>query len=375
MGALLAAMVACLAAPASASDAAFFGALTRGRAELSMPGFRLGGAAQAPPILEPAAAAIVGPLLSKTQASGAVVAFVSGGGIRVLGFGETAAGSGRAPDGDTVYQIGSLTKLFTGLALADMVGRGQVGLDDPIETLLPPGTRVPEFSGKKITLRHLANHVSGLPRMPSNFNPADPLDPYADYDAGLLYAFLASHALASEPGAKAEYSNVGAGLLGHALAFKAGVSVDELLERRVCAPLGMTDTFARLDASRQARLAPGYYLGQEVPPWTFSALGGAGALRSTADDMSRFVSAQLGLSATPLASAIAKTHQDALFWQAAPIAGGFLLGHCGGTFGHQACLVLDTAASRGVILLLNAGPLSATDDSASQAALELFGLP
>ena len=151
------------------------------------------------------------------------------------------AGTGLPPvDEDTVFELGSITKLFTALLLADMAGHNQVALDEPVAALLPTGTPMPRH-GEAITLRHLAMHTAGLPRVPAGL-PLDSPDPYANYSAERLYAALVGVRLARRPGDAFEYSNLGAGLLGHALGLRAGQGYEALLAARILAPLGMAST-------------------------------------------------------------------------------------------------------------------------------------
>jgi D-alanyl-D-alanine-carboxypeptidase/D-alanyl-D-alanine-endopeptidase len=127
-------------------------------------------------------------------------------------------------DGGTLFEIGSITKTFTGILLGEMAERGEVRLEDPVQDLLPKGTMVPARNGRAIRLIDLASHASGLPRMPDNFAPSDPRNPYADYTADRLYTFLRGHQLTRDVGQQVEYSNLGAGLLAHALTVRAGKS-------------------------------------------------------------------------------------------------------------------------------------------------------
>ena len=211
-------------------------------------------------------------LLNRTgenrKAVGIVVGLVDASGERFLASGATAPGGAVLPGADTVYEIGSITKVFTSLVLADMVVRGEVGLDDPVAKFLPATVKVPERDGKRITLRDLSNQVSGLPRMPDNLKPADGADPYVDYSADRLYEFLARCELGRAVGEKYEYSNLGVGLLGHALALKAGMGYEELVSKRVLEPLGMADTAivaARaLESPPSARQRPQPEPGQEL---------------------------------------------------------------------------------------------------------------
>ncbi len=158
----------------------------------------------------------------------------------------------------TVFEIGSISKAFTGVLLADMILRGEVALDDAVATHLPPGTRVPDKDGAVITLRHLTTHTSGLPRLPDNLDPKDPTDPYADYDAARLTAFLATHQLRRAPGSTYEYSNLGAGLLGFALATRAGMSYGDLLRTRILEPLGMMESGVVESETMRRNLASGH---------------------------------------------------------------------------------------------------------------------
>jgi serine-type D-Ala-D-Ala carboxypeptidase/endopeptidase len=208
-----------------------------------------------------------------------VFGVVDGNKSEVVAFGKLD--DGKAPDGDTVYEIGSVTKTFTATLLAQAVlsGRVTLDLDTPASQLLL-GFKIPSRSGKEIALSDLANHYSGLPRMPSNFQPSDQANPYADYDAAKLKAFLAGYQLPRDPGASYDYSNLGFGLLGYALAQLEHTSYDALVEEEILRPLGMTMS------GMVTHLAPGHdSTGKAVENWDFDTLAGAGAMRSTANDM------------------------------------------------------------------------------------------
>src|SRR5690606_23777699 len=222
---------------------------------------------------------------------GIVIGVVEPDGVRVVA--GAATPDGAAFEGTTLFEIGSISKVFTALILADMVAKGELALDTPAETLLPPGHRMPE-GARKITLADLALHVSGLPRLPGNLAMADPADPYARYDEAQLLAFLDDHALSREPGAVWEYSNLGAGLLGYLLGRAAGTDYATLLRERITGPLGMSDTMIELPATAEARLAPSLdpYL-RPAKPWHLAVLAGAGGIRSSANDMLKFARAAL----------------------------------------------------------------------------------
>src|SRR5262249_38746339 len=156
--------------------------------------------------------------------------------------------------------------------------------------------KVPEFGGKKITLVDLATHTSGLPRLPSNMAPKDPNNPYADYTMEQLYQFLSGYALTRDIGSKMEYSNLGVGLLGNALARRAGMDYETLMRTRIAAPLKMDDTRVALSAAMKDRLAKGHNdVREPAANWDVPVLAGAGAIRSDARDMLQFVAAHLGL--------------------------------------------------------------------------------
>ena len=236
----------------------------------------------------------VRPLVEGEYCVGLVVGVVDETGRRVYGYGRTSEKDGEPPGGDTVFEIGSATKAFTGVLLADMVRRGEVSLDDPVQTFLPPGTKVPQDDGAAITLGHLASLTAGLQRMPDNFAPKDPNNPYADYSVERMYAFLAACEPERSAGESYEYSNLGMGLLGHALALRAGKGYEDLVVERICAPLGMNDTRVTLTDAMKARLAPGHDAdGEPAANWDIPTFAGAGALRSTGNDMARFLAANL----------------------------------------------------------------------------------
>ena len=236
-----------------------------------------------------------------------LVAVVLNGGRRIdAAYGRSDSADNRALDADTVFEIGSITKVFTALLLADMIVRGEVVASDPVAKFLPGNVRVPYFESTSITLLDLATYTSGLPIMPSNFTPRNAANPYADYSVEQLYDFVSNYKLRFKPGTHYEYANLGFGLLGHALALRAGKSYEELVVSRICAPLGMEDTRITLSQSMQQRLAHGHNASLEpVANWDIPTLAGAGALRSTANDLVKFLEACLGNRPSPLAPAMA----------------------------------------------------------------------
>jgi serine-type D-Ala-D-Ala carboxypeptidase/endopeptidase len=310
---------------------------------------------------------------TQRQSVGIVVGVLEPGGRRVVSHGSAVKGEARQPDGETVFEIGSITKVFTALLLADAVERGDVALTDPVAKFLPPSVRVPE-RGRAITLGDLASHLSGLPRLPSNMAPKDANNPYADYTVEQLYAFLSSHQLARDAGAQYEYSNLGGGLLGHVLALRAGMSYEALVEARITRPLGMTSTRITLSPAMRARLASGHTATlQPVANWDLPVLAGAGALRSTVNDLLLFAAAAVGERATPLDKAFARMlatrHattapglQIALGWHVFTANNHDVVWHDGGTAGYRSFVGFDPVARTAVVALSNAGTLAGVND-------------
>ena len=211
-----------------------------------------------------------------------------------FGYGRLSEADTRVPNGDTIYEIGSMSKVFTGVLLADAVVQGHVRLDQPAGELLPAGVKMPSKGEREILLQDLATHVSGLPRVPHNLKMDDPLNPYATYTVENLYDFLNDHTLVRQPGEKGEYSNLGVGLLGHLVALKQETTYEHLLHSRIALPLNMKNTTIQLSDTQQQQLAaPHQGDGQLVVNWDLPTLAGAGAIRSTVNDMLRFAAAHL----------------------------------------------------------------------------------
>lgn len=271
------------------------------------------------------------------------------------------------PDDRTLYEIGSISKVFTSLLLADAVVRGEVTLDTPVARLLPVDVTLPDDAGERITLRMLATHTSGLPRIPVEIPADNYVNPYAGYTEDDLWLTLRRVRLDFEPGTRAGYSNLAAGLLGTLLARHAGTTYAELLAARITGPLGMKDTVIDADEALRSRLAPPFAAGGEAwSNWDFKALAGAGGIRSTLADMMRFASAMLHPADTPLHKAIELAwDRQALAAGAASISpGGQALGwmlagdgqtrwHNGMTGGYHAAIFAHREHGIAVVLLSN----------------------
>jgi D-alanyl-D-alanine-carboxypeptidase/D-alanyl-D-alanine-endopeptidase len=322
------------------------------------------GRAQAESMLEQNLAAILRERVDVARDTmGLVSATIDGGRRSVTVYGRS--GSDRPLDADTVFEIGSITKVFTSLLLADMVLRGEVAMDDPASKFLPAGVTMPDFEGAPITLMDLATYTSSLPRMPSNFAPKDWGNPYIDYTAERLYDYLSNHKLGFKPGKHFEYSNLGFGLLGHILELRAGKSYEELVVSRICAPLGMDDTRITLTDSMKRRLAQGHSAAlAPVSNWDYLAFAGAGAFRSTANDLLKFLQMCLDPGNMPVAAAQKMTLSErrpradqrevALGWFVSSQFGDELIWKSGGTGGYAIFIGYSTKTRRNRILLSNA---------------------
>ena len=293
-----------------------------------------------------------------------VVGIVDKNGERYYKYGTFGKKDRRLVDEDTIFEIGSITKTFTAIILADMQVKGEVNVNDPVEKYLPKGVKVPELNRKKITLYSLTVQNSGLPRMMTNHKIVDYLNPYNNVTPKLLYNFLNSYKLTREPGEKFEYSNVGVGLLGHALSLKAGKSYEELVKERILTPLAMNDTRITLSAEEMKKTAiPHSQMLTKIKLWDIPVLGGAGALRSTAKDMIKYVKANLGFTKTPLATAMELSHKNTgpigqsdcigYNWIISNYLGTEITWHNGGTGGFRSFAGFNKQKGIGVVVWTN----------------------
>jgi CubicO group peptidase (beta-lactamase class C family) len=308
------------------------------------------------------------------QSVGIVAGVIDAKGRRIVSYGALAKGDTRPLNGDTVFEIGSITKVFTSLILADMVRKGEVALTDPVSKYLPDTVKVPTRNDRAITLQDLATHTSGLPAMPSNFKPTAPDNPYADYTVDQMYAFLSSYTLTRDIGSQYEYSNFAVGLLGNALARRAGQDYETLVRERITGPLKMGDTAITLSDDLKKRLAHGHNSAlTPVANWDLPAFAGAGALRSTANDMLTFISVPLGFTESPLAPAFASMYapryptgmgpiEMALGWHIRKTDAGEIIWHNGGTGGYRSFVGFDLKARTGVVVLSNTSTGVGVDD-------------
>jgi serine-type D-Ala-D-Ala carboxypeptidase/endopeptidase len=326
---------------------------------------------------------------------GLVVGAIANDEEMLLGYGARQLGDSRPPDADTVFEIGSISKVFTGILLAQRIESGELGLDDRISELLPEGWSLSE-SSREITLRHCTTHTSGLPRLPANLLGISDLfnlaflggDPYRDYTEEEFRDALASVALKYEPGTKHDYSNFAVGLLGFALATRNGSDYETLVTSKICKPLGMHRTRITNDEWHQEHMPAKYRsvanqglvcFAFESNEWRFpNHLAGAGAIRSTGRDMMTFLKANMGLIPTPIDAAIRRSHQE-LFRERADRAIGMnwirslestisqnIIWHNGGTGGFRTYLGFTEDHQFGILVLSNNASIVGVDALAQE---------
>lgn len=289
---------------------------------------------------------------------GISLALIDHGTIEFFSYGKMEKDGENLVSESTIFEIGSITKLFTTLALASMVKEGLLQLDDPIELYLPD-VKIPEKNGVKITLRHLATHTSALPGMPDNFTLKNP---YEDYTIESLYSYLNQSILMRTPGESFEYSNLGMGLLGHILSLRSSKSYEELIQDRILMPLEMKDTVIELSPSMEKRFASGHNLEGSIAHWDLrGAFAGATAFRSNAKDLSLFLISSMDQVNSPLTDLLhecqQKQHEVA---NAKDVAIGLgwalsdnMIWHNGGTGGFRSFLGFNPTTQRGVVILSN----------------------
>jgi CubicO group peptidase (beta-lactamase class C family) len=308
-----------------------------------------------------AVAAAVAPYFDAELLSGLVVALYDAGKREVHGFGKGPGGG--APDGSSLFELGSITRVYTGLLLADAIQRRELELDAQVAEYLPPGVTVPTRDKATITVRHLALHSSGLPPLPPSIVTAPAADPFGAYDEDALYRDLSRTRLDQAPGASIQLSNYGTGLLGFLIGRKIGAGYKQALAARVLGPLELRDTLFAVPAAA----APRRMVGTDdelaaVPHWTWDALAGAGGLVSSARDQLKLLEAELDAAAggkrLPLRNQMRLTQEPQLDPRSSENAGlGWLIDDAGrywasgGTAGFRGYIAFDPKTRRGVVAL------------------------
>jgi CubicO group peptidase (beta-lactamase class C family) len=334
----------------------------------------------AEPTVESVVAETVKPFLEKKKHVTLAIGVLTPEGKRDFGFGTyTLDGKDQQPDEHTLYEIGSITKIFTSTLLAQLVLEKKIKLDDPVQPWLPAEWKLPRRDDRDITFLHLATHTSSLPVQPPGLvlfvllgGAVD--DPYGKFDSAALAKTLQNIQLPRPIGSKHEYSNLGVGLMGHALARVDGADAYEaLLTKRILQPLGMEETSIRLSEEQKKKLAPGHDgFGKQTSGWNFATLEACGGIRSNVRDMLRFVDAAMGKTETPLQPAFAFAQQPwrelnvknveiGLCWMRSHSSEGVLLWHNGGTGGYASFMGFRQKSGMGVVILCN-GPERGVDE-------------
>ena len=289
----------------------------------------------------------------------AVMAFVDRGDVQYRFVG--AAGL----DERSLFEIGSVTKVFTALLTQRLVERGVLQWSDTLRDRLGEDFAFASNDVASISLQALAAHVSGLPRLPPNFAPRDGDNPYVDYSADALRAFLGSFEPDTLNSAYA-YSNLGFGLLGYLAAASVDLEYPDALRQYVIAPLALNQTYPGIADAPATRLAAGHSAAEPVAHWKFDALAGAGSMVSSAADMAAFVQLNLNPGEHPMAPALlairrprvaaAATGGEVAFaWHVNPASAARepIYWHSGGTGGFRSVIAFRPDAGKGIVLLAN----------------------
>lgn len=305
--------------------------------------------------------------------------------VKTFFYGESEAGNATLPNANSLYEIGSITKPFTATLLAHLVENGVVQLEDSIARFLPD-TIAANPSIQKITFKSLANHTSGLPRLPDNMDSTSNLDftnPYAKYGRNELFAFLKNFEATREPGDEFEYSNLGYGLLGELLSIISGKPYSQLVRDSIALPLGMSNTVQHLDPKTQQLIAPHNAKGEPVVAWNFDAMSGAGAFRSTVNDLLRYAHTQFLMPDNSLEQAMMLTRQFSYFippntdiglaWHMNMLGDVIYYWHNGATGGSSSFLALAPDKSAALVVLSNSA--ISVDEISQQILHKILSTP
>jgi CubicO group peptidase (beta-lactamase class C family) len=306
---------------------------------------------------------IVQPYLKRKENAGLSIAVYIDGKTLFYNYGEVEKGTGHMPDSNTIYEIGSVTKVFTALLLADLEKKKIVRYTDPLSNFLPDSIRKLKSGKREINLMDLATHRSGLPRMPDNIEATmhDSLNPYADYTIKDLYSYLSNCEPARVPGKEYEYSNLGMGLLGHILAKQLSTTYEDAIKKELLSRMTMNNTTITLSDEQKKIFAKGYDEdGSLTPHWDIQTLEGAGAFRSNARDMIEFIRLNLGHADKELMSIldeaqVKRTKETALGWHFMTIDKQLIYWHNGGTYGFSSFIGFNRNKNTGVVVLSNSG--------------------
>ena len=278
-------------------------------------------------------------------------------------YGKTAKEDGKPVDENTIFEIGSISKVLTCIILADMVVNNEINLEDSIDKFLPESLKVPSKNGKKITLLNLATHTSGLPRMHSLLPDSKPDKKY-EYTKDGMYDFLSDFELTREIGSQCEYSNTGGSLLSHVLSLQAGKSYEQTLKERILDRLGMDSTCVNECKELRDRFAKPHHLGKVVDELNLpDDLAGSGGIKSSGKDMLTFLSFAMGIKDSDLQDSFQMTQtvhhkineiiSIGLGWAIIHNGKRNIVWHNGATDGFASFVGFDSDSKKGVLVLTN----------------------
>ncbi|WP_310554433.1 serine hydrolase [Flavobacterium sp.] len=306
--------------------------------------------------------------VSNKRSKSMILGIVDANGTQTFSFGIKSDLNPQKPDGNTIYEIGSIGKIFTALSMAEMSLKNELNYNDPISKFLPKTVKTPTRNGKEISLLNLSTNRSGLPRMQFNLDPKNLDNPWADYTTTQLYEYISSVELNKDINSKWQYSNIGFGLLGHILSLTAQKDYETLVKQKICEPLNMKNTVVSFSPKQYPNVATGHSeYGKPVSGWSWGknqTLAGSGALRSTVNDLLKFAAANLGLFKTNLSPAIELTHINqgkkdgndgfvTMGWTIMSEDNLQILWKDGGTFGCRSFIGIDKKNKFGIVILSN----------------------
>ena len=308
---------------------------------------------------------IVSEFMSNPINAGLSIAVIQNGQVYYYHYGETNKESKQLPQNSTIYEIGSVSKTFTGILLVQAVANKKITMEDDIRKYLPIQCAKLEYKGEAIRVKHLVTHTSRIPRIPENLDKQthfDELNPYKNYDKKMVYDYLSTLKLDTFPGIKLDYSNTGMALLGIILENVYQQSYEELLNQYITTVIGMKKTFVNVPAAHLTNFATGYNeKGKETPHWDLGDQVGAGGIKSTIEDMALYLKENINESS----AVIQNSHQIqfeklkdkiAFSWFIQPTkTGNTLIWHNGGTYGFTSFCGFVKEKKCGVVILSNSG--------------------
>lgn len=309
--------------------------------------------------------AIIKREVANKRSKSIIVGIVNTNGRQIFAEGKISDSNTALPDGNTIYEIGSITKVFTSLALADMSLKQELNLTDPISKFLPKTVKTPVRNGKEISLLSLSTHRSGMPRFPYNVDPKNLDEPYADYTVEKLYEYVSHFEPAFDIDSKWRYSNVAYGLLGNILTLVAKKDFETLIQEDIFKPLNLNNTVISLTKKQKSNLAVGHAeTGAVVGLTDLGTIGPGGSIRSNVNDLLTFAEANIGSIKTNLSPAMELTHVmqakkdgndtfTTMGWTLVDENGKSYLFKDGGMPGYSSFLGIDKKNKIGVVVLSN----------------------